>query len=283
MNLKDRVALITGGSLGIGKATVTKFLDEGAKVAFCARNEQEIKKAVAEFEKINPDVLSVRADITDKEQVANMVEAATRRFGNIDILVNNAGIYGPIGPSWEVDLDLWEEAMRINLFGTMKVCQAVVPLMIKAGGGKIINIAGGGAAGPFPRYSAYASSKAALVRVTENLSIELSDHNIQVNSIAPGFVVTRLHQQTMDAGDNAGAEFLQKTRKEMEEGGVDPSVPAALAAYLASPRGDAITGKFISAIWDGWAGFEKHLEDFKKSDVYTLRRIVPAERGMDWK
>lgn len=281
--LKGRVALVTGGSLGIGKAIVTKFLEEGAKVAFCARDEQELKKAAAEFGQVGSEVLSVRADVTDKDQVIDMVEAVTGRFGNIDILVNNAGIYGPIGPSWEVDLDLWEEAMRVNLFGALKVCQSVIPLMIRAGRGKIINIAGGGAAGPLPRYSSYASSKAALVRVTENLAIELDEHNIQVNSIAPGFVVTRLHQQTLDSGDNAGVEFLQKTKKEIEEGGVDPTIPAALAAYLASPSGDVITGKLISAIWDNWAEFEKHIEDLKESNIYTLRRIVPAERGMDWK
>ncbi|MBI4348849.1 MAG: SDR family oxidoreductase, partial [Elusimicrobia bacterium] len=196
---------------------------------------------------------------------------------------NNAGVYGPIGPAWENDPAEWRGAITTNLVGAFLVCRAVVPVLIRAGRGKIINISGGGAATPFPRFTAYAASKAALVRFTETLALELKEHNVQVNALAPGFVATRLHQQTLEAGERAGADFLKKTQEQIAQGGVDPDIPAALVAFLASDRADRITGKFISSVWDEWTGFEQHLDEIATTDVYTLRRIVPADRGMKWK
>ena len=131
-----------------------------------------------------------------------------------------------------------------------------------------------------PNMPAYAASKAALVRFTETLALELKEHNIQVNAVAPGFVVTRLHQQTLEAGSRAGADFLGKTREQIAQGGVDPAIPAALVAFLASARADRITGKFLSSVWDDWTNFDQHLDEIEETDVYTLRRIVPADRGM---
>lgn len=282
MTLEGRVALVTGGSQGIGKGIVCRLLQEGARVAFCARNIDDLYAAAAELARIGPHLLAVPADVTDDAQVQKLVAATLERFGRIDILVNNASIYGPIGPAWENDPVRWQEAVMVNLVGPFLLCRAVVPTMIQAGGGKIINLSGGGAANPFPRYSAYAVSKAALVRFTETLAVELAEHNIQVNAVAPGMVATRLHQQTLVAGDRAGKEFLRKTQGELARGGVDPSIPAALVAFLASKRADWITGKFIHAVWDGWGDFEDHMDQIVKTDVYTLRRIVPADRGMNW-
>jgi len=283
VRLRDRVALVTGGSQGIGKAIVRRLLEEGARVAFCGRNIQHLKAAAAELSGVGAECFPFQADVGDQDQVEKLVSASLERFGRIDILVNNAGIYGPIGPAWENDPRHWQETVTINLVGAFLLCRAVVPAMIRAGRGKIINMSGGGAATPFPRFSAYAVSKAALVRFTETLAVELADHNIQVNAVAPGFVATRLHEQTLEAGQKAGAEFLRKTREQLAQGGVDPAIPAALVAFLASEKADRITGKFISSIWDNWADFESHLDEIAKTDLYTLRRIVPADRGMSWK
>ncbi len=283
MILKDRVALVTGGSQGIGKAIVRRFLEEGARVAFCSRNIGNLTAAAAELSGIGPALVPVQADVTDHAQVEKLVAATLERFSRIDILVNNAGIYGPIGPAWENDPRHWQETVTVNLVGAFLLCRAVVPAMIRAGRGKIINMSGGGAAAPFPRFTGYAVSKAGLVRFTETLAVELADHNIQVNAVAPGFVATRLHQQTLAAGEQAGAEFLRKTQEQLAQGGVDPAIPAALAAFLASEKADRITGKFISSVWDNWAGFESHLEEIARTDLYTLRRIVPSDRGLNWK
>lgn len=283
MILKDQAALVTGGSQGIGKAIVRRLLEEGARVAFCARNTDDLCTAAAELSGIGPDLFPFEADITDEVQVEKFVAATLERFALIDILVNNAGIYGPIGPVWENDPRHWQEAVMVNLVGPFLVCRAVIPAMIRAGRGKIINMSGGGAASPFPRFSAYAVSKAALVRFTETLALELANHNIQVNAVAPGFVATRLHQQTLEAGERAGPEFLRNTRDQLAKGGVDPAIPAALVAFLASEKANRITGKFIHSVWDDWAGFEGHVDEISTTDLYTLRRIVPRDRGMSWK
>jgi NAD(P)-dependent dehydrogenase (short-subunit alcohol dehydrogenase family) len=280
MTLQGRVALVTGGSHGIGRAVVERLVAEGARVAFCGRNATDVKTAAGE---IGGEVTGLVADVKDADQVDRLVTQTLQRFGRLDVLVNNAGVYGPIGPAWDNDPRQWQEAIAINLGGTFLTCRRVVPEMIKAGGGKIINMSGGGAATPFPRFSAYAVSKAAVVRFTETLALEVAPHDIQVNAIAPGFVATRLHEATLAAGERAGADFLRKTREQLEQGAVDPAIPAACVAYLASGKGDRITGKFISAVWDRWAELEAHLDDLAKTDVYTLRRIMPGDRGLGWK
>jgi NAD(P)-dependent dehydrogenase (short-subunit alcohol dehydrogenase family) len=279
----ERVALVTGGSRGIGKAVVRRFLESGTKVAFCARSASDVQTATDELRSIGPDLLSMQADVTREGDVEKLVRGTLDRFSRIDVLVNNAGVYGPIGPAWEVDPTEWRNAVTTNLVGAFLMCRAVVPILIRQGGGKIINMSGGGAATPFARYTAYAVSKAALVRFTETLALEVADYDIQVNAIAPGFVATTLHQRTLEAGERAGADFLRKTREELERGGVDAAIPAALVAFLASPKADRITGKFISSVWDDWQNFERHLDEIARGDVYTLRRIVPRDRGMDWK
>jgi 3-oxoacyl-[acyl-carrier protein] reductase len=278
-----QVAVVTGGSQGIGKAIARRLLEDGVAVAFCARNAQDLQRAADELVTIGPEALPFQADVSQQSQVEAFVDAAMKRFGRIDILVNNAGIYGPIGPAWDNDPRQWQETLTVNLMGVFLMCRAVVPVMIRAKRGKIINISGGGASGPFPRFSAYASSKAALVRFTETLAVELAEHNIQVNAVGPGFVATRFHQETLKAGERAGAEFLKKTQEQLAEGGVDPTIPAALVALLASERADRITGRFISSVWDNWAEFERHLDEIAATDLYTLRRIVPQDRGMSWR
>ena len=283
MTLDGRVAVVTGGSQGIGKDVVRRLLEEGAKVAFCARNAQSLKATAEELSSISPNLLSIQADVTREVDIAELVRATLERFSHIDILVNNAGVYGPIGLAWEVDPVEWREALTTNLVGAFLACRAIVPVLVRQRRGKIINMSGGGAATPFPRYTAYAASKAALVRFTETLALEVADYNIQVNTIAPGFVATSLHQRTLEAGERAGAEFLAKTKDELERGGVDPATPAALVAFLASDNANRITGKFISSVWDDWKNFEQHVDEIAKTDVYTLRRIVPRDRSMDWK
>jgi len=283
VTLDGRVAVVTGGSQGIGKDVVRRLLEEGAKVAFCARNAQNLKATAEELSSISPDLLSIQADVTREVDIAELVRATLERFSHIDILVNNAGVYGPIGLAWEIDPVEWREALTTNLVGAFLACRAIVPVLVRQRRGKIINMSGGGAATPFPRYTAYAASKAALVRFTETLALEVADYNIQVNTIAPGFVATSLHQRTLEAGERAGAEFLRKTKDELERGGVDPAIPAALVAFLASDNANRITGKFISSVWDDWKNFEQHVDEIAKTDVYTLRRIVPRDRSMDWK
>jgi NAD(P)-dependent dehydrogenase (short-subunit alcohol dehydrogenase family) len=154
------------------------------------------------------------------------------------------------------------------------MCGLIAPLLTGTPRKKIVNFSGGGAATPFPQYSAYATGKAAIVRFTENLALELADENIDINCVAPGFVITRLHQQTLKAGSGkAGTGFFEGTKKQIETGGVPASLAAELTAFLLSAASDGITGKFISAPWDPWR--EPEFQDLLRADkdFATLRRI----------
>ena len=205
--------------------------------------------------------------------------ARAARLGRLHAVVNNAGIYGPIGPTEDVALADWNQAWAVNVTGTLLVCQHAVRMMKPAGGGRIINISGGGATTPMPRLVAYAATKAAVVRLTETLAEEYRADGILVNAVAPGALRTRFMQQVLDAGpEKAGAAFYARNKKWTEDGATDPRLGAALCVYLASAESEGITGKLISAQWDPWRDLQRFREDLQ-GDIYTLRRIVPEDRG----
>jgi NAD(P)-dependent dehydrogenase (short-subunit alcohol dehydrogenase family) len=155
---------------------------------------------------------------------------------------------------------------------------------MKHNGGRMAFFSGGGAASSFPNYSAYSCSKVGVVRLVENLAIELAPYEIELNCIAPGFVVTRLHEQTLAAGpERVGAEFFSQTRDKLENGGaISPEVGAHCAAFLISDNAKGITGRFVAAPYDGYTDWVDHLDRIRKSDLFTLRRIVPKDRGENW-
>jgi len=274
MILKNKVALITGGSGYIGKAISRAFLREAAKVMLIARSVDELLAAKNELSDGFKSVEIYKADVTDSTDVKNLVKKTLKIFGKIDILVNAAGIYGPIGSSLDVDFDKWKQTFEINVFGTFNLMQRVLPIMIKKGRGKIINFSGGGD-GPFPRFSAYNSSKAAVVRLTETMAAEVKDYHIDINAIAPGPVNSRFLQQALEAGEEAvGKKRYQALLKQKNEGGVPPEKAANLCVFLASSASDGLTGKFLSAVWDDWKNWDKNkIAQIMKSDKYTLRRV----------
>jgi NAD(P)-dependent dehydrogenase (short-subunit alcohol dehydrogenase family) len=201
-------------------------------------------------------------------------------LGGIDVLVCNAGIHGPIGRFEDAVWRDWMRAVEVNLFGTVLMCRAVISLMRKRSRGKIVVLSGGGATQPRPRFSAYAASKAALVRFVETLALELAGTGIDVNAVAPGALNTRLLDQVLAAGvDAVGAEDYARALRQRDEGGSSFESAAALVAFLASPDSDGITGRLISAAWDDWRSLADRREALAQSDVYTLRRILPEDRG----
>ncbi|MGH7267702.1 MAG: SDR family NAD(P)-dependent oxidoreductase, partial [Candidatus Rokuibacteriota bacterium] len=225
----------------------------------------------------------VVADVARAEDVERLRDAARERLPAVTVVVNSAGVYGPLGPVEDVDLGAWAEAVTINLLGTVAVCRAFVPLLRAQGYGKIITLSGGGATAPLPRLSAYAASKAAVVRFTETLAEELAGTGIDVNAIAPGALNTRLLDQVLAAGpERTGEEFYRRSVRQKADGGVPLERGAELAVFLASPASDGVTGRLVSAVWDDWAALPARREALAGSDVYTLRRIVPADRGLDW-
>ncbi len=275
MFLKGKKILITGGSLGIGLAIAKKCAREGAQILIAARNKNDLEKALVDLKAVSElKHLAYALDVSDLNGVREFAYWTKNQFGSIDGLVNCAGVYGPIGKSTTIDLLEFKQAIEINYLGSVYMCSTFAPLMKSETNKKIINISGGGAASPFPNYSAYATSKIALVRFTENLSLELSDDGFDINCVAPGFVVTRIHQKTLEAGDSlAGEKFYNGTKEQIEKGGVPAAKAADLTAFLLSSDSDNITGKFLSAPWDPWQ--EKSFQDQLRNDkdLATLRRI----------
>lgn len=273
MKLQNKKALITGGSRGIGRKIAEYFLKEGAKVMLAARSVSELKKAKEELSQISPSVEIEEVDVSNPEAVRKLVKKVADTLGGLDILVNAAGIYGPIGPSHEINLDEWEKTYEINVFGAFALYQQVIPIMIKNGGGKIINFSGGGD-GPLPNFSAYNSSKAAVTRLTETLAEEVGEYNIDVNVIAPGPVNTHFLDVALAAGEaKTGKEKYQKLLEQKESGGVPPEKTAELCVFLASSDSDGLTGKYLSAVWDNWKSWDKEkIAELMKTDIYTLKR-----------
>ena len=284
--LAGRGVLITGGSEGLGYALARACLEEGARVMVCARSAGRLEQAIAELAShVRPGgtVEGVPADISRPADVQRLVAAALERLGKLDILMANAAIHGPKGPVEEVDWQEWTRAVEINLNGTVLTCRAVLPHFKARRAGKIIVLSGGGATKPMPFFSAYAATKAAVVRFVETLAAEVTAFGIDCNAVAPGALNTRLLQDVLNAGpDKVGRAYYQTALKQQETGGDSVVQAAALCVFLAPRASDGITGKLISARWDPWTDLPRRYEELRKSDIYTLRRIVPADRGQDW-
>lgn len=286
MKLKNKCAIITGASQGLGFEIAKQFIQEGAHVVLCARNTTLLQNAVNElstFSKNKNKIIAKPTDISKPQEVNALIQKTLEEIGHIDILVSNAGVYGTKGPIEEINWDEWSEAIDINLKGTVFLSRAVLPHMKKQQHGKMIFISGGGATKPLPFLSAYAASKAAVVRFAETLAEEVKTFNIDVNSVAPGALNTRLLDEILEAGpEKVGKAFYELSLKQQETGGTPLHVGADLCVFLASQESDDITGRLISALWDPWRKLPEHIDDIKNSDIYTLRRIVPGDRGKTW-
>lgn len=283
--LDGRAALITGGSQGLGLEIARSYVDAGAGVFVCGRDEEVLERARQELASRAGEegrVGARAADVSDPEQVEALVAAAIERFPDLSVLVNNAGVYGPKGPIEAVDWAEWVRAIEINLMGSVLPARSLIPHLKRIGGGKVVQLSGGGATSPLAGLSAYAASKAAVVRFVETLALELADDGVDVNAVAPGALNTRMLDEVIAAGpESVGEAFYQRALEQQRSGGTPLQVGAELAVWLASAASDGISGKLISAVWDPWRDLPDHRQDLT-SDVYTLRRIVPADRGLSW-
>lgn len=287
MVLNDKKAIITGGSMGLGLSIAEAFIAQGASILICSRDKDTLQEAREKLQTmIIHDEQSVYAhvcDVSDEHQVDQLFALANEVLGGLDILVNNAGVYGPKGSTEEVDRGEWRRAIEVNLFGTLYACQKAIAIFKQQAGGKIVNLSGGGATAPLPYFSAYSASKAAVVRLTETLSEEVKAFGIDINAVAPGALNTRLMNEVLEAGpEKVGETFYNSTIRQQEGGGTPLDRGAQLCVFLASDQSNGITGKLISAIWDSWNAFNDHRSDIESTDIYTLRRIVTTDRGMDW-
>jgi NAD(P)-dependent dehydrogenase (short-subunit alcohol dehydrogenase family) len=269
--IQDKVCLIAGASGAIGAAVAERFHREGARLALATRSRNEDTSFAGSSACCR--TLHLQFDVARRKEVGNAVARVRDRFGALDVLVNCTGVQGPIGPAHTLPEDEWARAIEINLLGAFHLVRAVVPLMIAGAGGKIIHFAGGGAAYARPFFSAYAASKAALVRLTETLAEELREANIQVNAIAPGPVRSRMWDEMRAAGTAGGPKTLREIAEMDESGGVPASRAAALALFLASSRSDGLTGRLISGVHDRWEEFPGRISEIMNTEGGTLRRV----------
>ena len=233
MRLAGRVALVTGGNRGIGRAISLAFSREGAKVVVVGRNASTCDETVAAIKAEGGEALAIRADVSCEADVASMVATAVQRFNRIDILVNNAGVNLPYKAVVEITPEEWDYVVGTNLTGPFLCCRAVVPVMIAQGYGKIVNISslGGrsGAAGRTP----YRPTKAALINFTECVAAEVKEHGIDVNAVCPGPVTTDMMREI--------------TNNNVPSNAMQPEEIASVVVFLVSGEAGAITGTAIDA------------------------------------
>ena len=205
-----------------------------------------------------------------------MARRAVERFGRIDVLVNNAGIVGPIGALEDNDLEAWVNTVQVNLVGTYLCCRSVIPAMAAGGGGRIINLSGSGATSAPYHLSAYGSSKAAIIRLTEILSLELVDKNIHVNALGPGSIHTGMWEEITDGAQAVGdTELYEFGLQVTGGGGASIERAAELAVWLASDAADGLSGRLIHAVMDDFPSLTPLIPKIMASDLYTLRRDEP--------
>jgi NAD(P)-dependent dehydrogenase (short-subunit alcohol dehydrogenase family) len=245
------------------------------RVTLCARNPAEVEARASSL-----SALGIPADVSQEDAVERLFATAISRNGPVHAVIHSAAVIGPIGPVVDVPAAEWLQTLQINLFGTFLVARAACRAM-KERGGRIVLLSGGGASGPFPNYSAYASSKVAVVRFVETIALEMQPYGIEVNALAPGVVATRMHDATLAAGEAAGADYLKKT-KQMLESGESPEKAARAAMWLASGAARGISGKLVSAVYDDYEQWPEHLAELAQGELFNLRRILPRERGKDW-
>ena len=272
--LNGRVALITGGGRGIGRAIALAYAAEGARLALSARTASELEETARIIsERFGSEVITAAADVSIREQVDGAVARTLEQYGAVDVMVNNAGNIGPVGLAWDNDPDDWARTIAIHLMGVFYGCRAVIPLMLERGRGRIINMSGVGG----PNMSAYDAAKSAIVNLTENLALELADTSITVNAVSPGSIHTRMWEETRDLALAIGDTATYERGVQVTSGqGASIERAAELAVFLGSDDCGALSGRLIRAFADRFEEFPHRVDEIMASEAYLLRRVDPG-------
>ena len=248
--LEGKVAIVTGGGRGIGRAVALAYAREGAAVAIASRTRSEVEQVAAEATREGARALAFPADVTDEAAVMRLVNATVAAFGRCDVLVTGAGVAEPIAEVADLGLAEWEAGLRGNLTSTFLCCRAVLPHMRRQGSGKILNVASGLAVIPLPGVGAYSAAKAAVVQLSRVLTEELRPNGIQVFAIAPGMIRTRVLGGLFGPGDARMPESIRHRidRLERDRLLITAEQSARLFLFLTTDAGKELSGQFVR--WD---------------------------------
>lgn len=250
MRLKDKVAIVTGSSQGIGEAVAKRLASEGATVAInYSRNDAAAQKVVADIEAAGGKARAFRANCSDVADIRRLVEEVGEAFGRIDILVNNAGTFRTV-PVSETTEEIWDEQIDLNLKGTFFAVQSVLPWFRKQGGGKVVNFSSIAGVDAFPNCPAYCASKGGVSLLTKALASELAKENINVNAIAPGNVATPINAHLRGPG-NEEYMALMSSRTPTGRAFMDVEDMTGAVAFLSSDDAKGVHG-LIMLVDDGW-------------------------------
>lgn len=267
--MTNKNILITGAGRGIGKRLAIGLAAKGARVGLLARSKAEIDLAKLEIEHAGGISLHLRADVRDLDQLMAAAERMRVLWGSIDVLIAAAGIQGPIGPFLDTPPKAWAETIETNLIGVANSIRAVLGSMVERRKGKIIVLSGGGSLTARPNFSAYAAAKTGVVRLVETIAAEVSDHNVQVNCMAPGGSYTSMTDEILEAGDKAGWKEIEDATDIRTTGGIQADKQILLAAFLASEASNHISGKVVH-VTDDWKKLERTTVN---PELFTLRRV----------
>ena len=275
-SLERKVIVVAGASSGIGASLAVSLSEAGHTVFACSRSLDRLQETFA----THPGIMVAACDVADESAVISFVDFVRSKSPKVDVLINCAGGFGAIGAIDQIDSQNWMRTFQDNLFGTFLMIKNFLPLLALGDSPQILNFSGGGAFNPFPNFSAYACSKAAIVRLTETLAVELAPRGITVNAIAPGIITTKVHEGTLEAGaERAGLLQYRRTQDLMREKFSDnnrarmDTVSDCVKALISADY-FGLTGKTISANFDPWASgsFRRHIIDITRSELYTMRR-----------
>jgi NAD(P)-dependent dehydrogenase (short-subunit alcohol dehydrogenase family) len=248
MLLKDRVAIVTGGNTGIGKGIALKFVEEGCSVVISGRNEVKGNKAAEDISKTGGKCIFIRCDVTDSQQVQDLVNRTIQKFGKVDILVNNAGgVSGPAGPAENVSYEEWIKILDLNLNSQFLLCKTVIPYMKQNKYGKIVNVSSMGAIHPPAGIVHYHAAKGGVLGLTANLAFELANCNITVNALMPGPILTEFFDTVVKDEPDPQAFFANLSKNIPMHRLGTPEDMAGVALFLASDLSAYVTGQSIYA------------------------------------
>lgn len=266
---KNKNVLVTGAGRGIGKRLALGFARLGARIGLISRSKAEIDLAHIEIEQAGGNALRIRADVTDPEQLTSAVDRLRVHFGSaVDILICAAGVTGPLTQFVQTTAKAWTDALQINLMGAVYSCRAVLPQMIERRSGKIVVLTCEADDLPKLNFSAYSTSKTALVRFVESLSAEVMDHNVQINCFDPGPAYTSLTDEIIRAESRLEPRVVAEAKEARRTGGVSPELQVEHVTFLASEQSNHISGKLIHVTDD----CKKLKQATLRPDAYTLRR-----------